>query len=89
MLAPTTATTSVFLALLLLFSLAGYACGLPTIISPTNDTVAEPSWVRDPDGRGTVGLLLSCVLTLGLCVWTGEFGDRCGSGGVKTEKIND
>lgn len=28
------------------------------------------AWVSDPDGRGTVTLLTSCLLTLGLCVWS-------------------
>lgn len=28
------------------------------------------SWVSDPDGRGTFSLITSCVLTMGLCVWT-------------------
>lgn len=28
------------------------------------------SWVSDPDGRGTFSLIASCVLTMGLCVWT-------------------
>ena len=27
-------------------------------------------WVSDPNGRGTAGLVVSCVLTLGLCVWS-------------------
>ncbi|KAL9634475.1 MAG: hypothetical protein Q9164_004067 [Protoblastenia rupestris] len=27
-------------------------------------------WVSDPNGRGTVTLLTSCLLTLGLCVWS-------------------
>ena len=27
-------------------------------------------WVADPDGRGTVTLLTSCLLTLALCVWS-------------------
>ncbi|KAA8897466.1 hypothetical protein FN846DRAFT_992436 [Sphaerosporella brunnea] len=44
--------------------------GLPTILKPNNDTQVEPPWVQDPNGRGTTGLVLSCVLTLGLCVWT-------------------
>ena len=59
---------------LLLSVAAGRVAGLPTILTPINNTQikAEPSWVRDPNGRGTVGLLLSCVLTLGLCVWTGK-----------------
>jgi hypothetical protein len=58
--------------LLLIVLLADYASGLPTILRPSNDTKVEPSWVQDPEGRGTAGLMLSCVLTLGLCVWTGE-----------------
>ena len=31
---------------------------------------ATVGWVQDPNGRGTSGLILSCVLTLGLCVWS-------------------
>lgn len=27
-------------------------------------------WVSEPYGRGTFSLVLSCVLTLGLCVWS-------------------
>lgn len=27
-------------------------------------------WVSDPNGRGTAGLITSCVLTLGLCAWS-------------------
>lgn len=30
----------------------------------------SPSFVPEPKGRGTLGLVLSCVLTLILCVWT-------------------
>ena len=30
----------------------------------------EPPWVPEPTGRGTIGLVLPCVITLGLCVWT-------------------
>ena len=35
--------------------------------SSTTDTVG---WVSDPIGRGTFSLVCSCVLTLGLCVWS-------------------
>lgn len=28
------------------------------------------AWVPEPRGRGTFGLVTSCVVTLGLCVWT-------------------
>src|SRR5579862_4552655 len=31
---------------------------------------SAPAYVPDPSGRGTVGLVLSCVFTLSLCVWT-------------------
>ena len=31
---------------------------------------AEPPWVSEPTGRGTIGLVVPCVITLGLCVWT-------------------
>lgn len=30
----------------------------------------EPAWVAEPRGRGTIGLVLPCVITLALCVWT-------------------
>lgn len=30
----------------------------------------DPSWVSEPNGRGTWGLLQSCLITLGLCVYT-------------------
>ncbi|KAL9007619.1 MAG: hypothetical protein Q9173_007154 [Seirophora scorigena] len=33
-------------------------------------TDVAPSWVSDPDDRGTWSLLYSCVFTLILCVWT-------------------
>jgi hypothetical protein len=27
-------------------------------------------WVAEPDGRGSMGILLSCMVIIGLCVWT-------------------
>lgn len=27
-------------------------------------------WIQDPNGRGTGGLILSCILTLAICVWS-------------------
>lgn len=33
-------------------------------------TETAPSWVSDPDDRGTWSLLYSCIFTLALCVWT-------------------
>jgi hypothetical protein len=32
--------------------------------------VIAPSWVAEPSGRGTWGILYSCVFTLVLCVYT-------------------
>lgn len=33
-------------------------------------TVATIGWKDDPNGRGTASLVMSCLFTLGLCVWT-------------------
>lgn len=38
------------------------------ITAPTSPSA--PSYVAGPDGRGTVSLIFSCVITLALCVWT-------------------
>jgi hypothetical protein len=35
---------------------------------PINET--EPAWMAEPKVRGTMGILKSCLITLGLCVWT-------------------
>jgi len=40
----------------------------PAFALPINET--EPSWVPEPKGRGTLGLVLPCLITLALCVWT-------------------
>jgi len=52
---------SIFVGLLL--SLQSFGSGTPT--SPS-----APAFVADPSGRGTVGLVFSCVLTMSLCVWS-------------------
>jgi hypothetical protein len=31
---------------------------------------AEPAYVPDPQGRGTISLVTTCLVTLSLCVWT-------------------
>jgi hypothetical protein len=36
----------------------------------TNTGGQTVGWVAAPDGRGTVNLLTSCLLTFGLCVWS-------------------
>ncbi|KAF6811891.1 hypothetical protein CSOJ01_05482 [Colletotrichum sojae] len=50
---------------------------LLALVLATTATAADSStsssligWVPEPDGRGTFGLLCSCVLTLTICVWT-------------------
>ncbi|MCJ1244284.1 hypothetical protein MMC30_001482 [Trapelia coarctata] len=34
------------------------------------DEIPTVGWVSDPNGRGTLGLIISCLLTLGFCVWS-------------------
>jgi hypothetical protein len=36
----------------------------------TNSTQHYQGWHSEPRGRGTWGILSTCLLTLGLCVWT-------------------
>lgn len=43
---------------------------LPSTTAPVGDVQQTVGWVSDPNGRGTSGLILSCLLTLGLCVWS-------------------
>ena len=49
---------------------------LPTIVAVavsdgSNSThMVTVGWVADPDGRGTFSLIVSCLLTLSLCVWS-------------------
>jgi hypothetical protein len=38
--------------------------------SNCSETFATVGWVANPSGRGTVSLVLSCILTLGVCVWS-------------------
>jgi len=35
-----------------------------------NNSTGNVGWVKDPDGRGTLSLVVSCVVTLTLCVWS-------------------
>jgi hypothetical protein len=44
-------------------------CALAAIATNSN-TTATVGWVSDPTGRGTFSLIFSCLLTLGLCVWS-------------------
>ncbi|WQF77223.1 hypothetical protein CDEST_02237 [Colletotrichum destructivum] len=42
---------------------------LPTI-GPASAASPTTGWTPEPNGRGTFGLICSCVLTLTICVWT-------------------
>ncbi|KAK3295075.1 uncharacterized protein B0H64DRAFT_201367 [Chaetomium fimeti] len=47
------------------------ACVVPSALSyPLNHTEPTETFVPNPTGRGTIGLLYTCVLTLALCIWT-------------------
>lgn len=50
--------------LFLLFSIA------PASIATNGTTTDTVGWVGDPNGRGTLSLVISSLLTLGLCVWS-------------------
>ena len=34
-----------------------------------DDLTRNVGWVSDPNGRGTSSLIVTCLVTLGLCVW--------------------
>lgn len=38
--------------------------------SASDPNPATVGWVSDPNTRGTLNLMFSCILTLGLCVWS-------------------
>ncbi|KAK1976755.1 hypothetical protein LZ30DRAFT_733762 [Colletotrichum cereale] len=40
------------------------------MIGPANASSSTTGWASEPNGRGTFGLICSCVLTLTICVWT-------------------
>jgi hypothetical protein len=54
--------------LLLAFLAITQATPMLVAALPINET--EPAWMPEPKGRGTMGILLPCLITLGLCVWT-------------------
>lgn len=41
----------------------------PPVPNATEPRV-EPAFVPNPHGRGTINVLFSCIITLGLCIWT-------------------
>jgi len=58
-------------AVLVAAVLLSLVVGAPTPSQSARPSPAvEPAFVPDPSGRGTIGLVTSCVLTLSLCVWT-------------------
>jgi hypothetical protein len=36
----------------------------------TSNNLSSPAFIPEPSGRGTIGLVTSCVLTTSLCVWS-------------------
>ena len=48
---------------------AQVASGLP-LARAANSTTPTTGWVADPNGRGTLSIITSCSLTMGLCVWS-------------------
>lgn len=54
-----------------LFATPAYAAPTTTTQSAAaTATARSPSFMMEPSGRGTVGLLTACVVTFSLCVWT-------------------
>ncbi|APA07657.1 hypothetical protein SS1G_00811 [Sclerotinia sclerotiorum 1980 UF-70] len=54
-------------SILCYFSLISTSTSAP-FLKPSNETTT--GWVADPNGRGTLSLVISCLLTLSLCVWS-------------------
>lgn len=44
--------------------------GLEPVSTNSINPPTEPAYVPGPSGRGTIGLLTTCLLTLFICVWT-------------------
>jgi hypothetical protein len=63
---PTMFVVLVFLSILM--DIPGPCVGAP-IDTPRNSTITA-GWVSTPNERGTFSLVTSCLLTLGLCVWS-------------------
>lgn len=40
----------------------------PTALA--NNSLIAPAFMKEPNGRGTIGLLTACAVTFSLCVWT-------------------
>ena len=61
--------TMIALSSLVLFVSCGQCASM---VSPTNnsDTYEMLGWQSDPNGRGTFTVVSSCLLTLGICVYS-------------------
>lgn len=57
-------------AMLLILSLFFLSNVIPLTNASNNSSDATVGWVTDPNGRGTFSLISSCLVTLGLCVWS-------------------
>ena len=65
-------TGLVIVVLFLVAALPYYIHAHPVLVRKSSSTPdeAEEPWRSEPEGRGTIGILLPCLITLGLCVWT-------------------
>lgn len=57
-------------AIALLFALFASAAPVPDTPTQSSLVLTEPAYVPEPKGRGTLRLLISCIFTLVICVWT-------------------
>ena len=48
----------------------GDSAPLANITSNTQNRNSTVSWHSEPNVRGTFSILVSCIVTLSLCVWT-------------------
>ncbi|KAL7268523.1 hypothetical protein RUND412_008850 [Rhizina undulata] len=56
------------MAAFLVILLSTFADAAPLVNIST--TITSPLWVPAPQGRGTVNILLNCLFTIAICVWT-------------------
>jgi hypothetical protein len=58
----------------IILTLALHAKSMRCLSAPVDETTQNEQeivhWMADPQTRGTLSLLISCVITLLLCIWT-------------------
>ncbi|KAI9669492.1 MAG: hypothetical protein M1829_005081 [Trizodia sp. TS-e1964] len=52
------------------FSVLALILYVPPAKATNSSTTPTVGWVSDPSGRGTFSLISTCIITLGLCVWS-------------------